>query len=97
MPTYVSLLKWTDEGARTAKETLARAERSIEAAQKLGGKVIEVYWTQGEYDLVSVAEFPDEGTAQAFVFQIAAAGTVRSETLRAFSGEDMRRIVRKFG
>lgn len=97
MPTYVSLLKWTDEGARTAKDTVTRAEQNIEAANKLGGKVIGVYWTQGEYDLVSIAEFPDEDTAQAFLLQIAAAGTVRSQTLRAFTGEDMRRIIKKLG
>ena len=97
MPTYVSLVKWTDEGARTAKQTVDRAEQNIEAANTLGGKVIGVYWTQGAYDLISIAEFPDEETAQAFLLQLAASGTVRTETLRAFSGEDMRRIIKKLG
>jgi uncharacterized protein with GYD domain len=56
-----------------------------------------VYWAQGEFDLVSVAEFPDEDTAQAFLLQIAASGTVRTQTLRAFTGEDMQRIIKKLG
>ena len=97
MPTYVTLYKWTDEGARTAKETVGRSERNTELVQQLGGKVIGVYWTQGAYDVVSIAEFPDEDTAQAFLLQLCAGSMVRTETLRAFSGDDMRRIIKKLG
>jgi uncharacterized protein with GYD domain len=97
MPTYVTLMNWTDEGAKTAKETVSRSERSIELAQKLGGKVLGVYWTQGEYDIVSIGEFPDEDTAQAFLLQLASAGTLRTQTLRAFTADDMRRILGKLG
>lgn len=97
MPTYVTLFKWTDEGVKTARETVNRADRNIEMAQKLGGKVLGVYWTQGEYDLVAISEWPDEDTAQAYALQTAALGMVRTQTLRAFTADDMRRIFSKLG
>jgi uncharacterized protein with GYD domain len=97
MPTYVTLFKWTDEGAKTAKETVNRADRGSELAQKLGGKELCVYWTQGEYDVVSITEWPDEDAAEAFLLQIASSGGVRTQTLRAFTADDMRRILGKLG
>jgi uncharacterized protein with GYD domain len=97
MPTYVSLFKWTDEGAKTAKETLNRNAQHTEMAEKLGGKALALYWTQGEYDVVAITEWPDEDTAQAFLLQLASAGTTRSQTLRAFTADDMRRILGKLG
>ncbi len=97
MPTYVTLFKWTDEGIKTAKETVNRADRNIEMAQKLGGKVLGVYWTQGKYDLVAISEWPDEDAAQAYALQTAALGMVRTQTMRAFTADDMRRIFSKLG
>lgn len=97
MPTYVTLYKWTDEGTKTVKDTVDRAERVVTAAEQMGGRVIGLYWTQGAYDLVGIGEWPDEDTAQAFALQVATLGTVRSETLRAFTKEDMRRILGKLG
>ena len=97
MPTYITLYKWTDEGAKTVKDTVDRAERATAAAEKMAGRLIGIYWTQGAYDLVGIAEWPDDDSAQAFLLQLASLGTVRSETLRAFTKEDMRRILSKLG
>ncbi|MGZ3638830.1 MAG: GYD domain-containing protein [Ktedonobacterales bacterium] len=97
MPTYVTLFKWTDEGAKIAKETVNRADRGTELAQKLGGKVLGIYWTQGEYDVVTISEWPDEDAAEAFLLQTASSGGVRTQTLRAFTADDMRRILGKLG
>ncbi len=97
MLTYVSLYKWTDAGAKTVKETVDRAEQGIAAAEQMGARLIGFYWTQGAYDLVAIAEWPDEDTAQAFALQVASLGAARSETLRAFTKEDMRRILGKLG
>ncbi|WP_238149645.1 GYD domain-containing protein [Dyella jiangningensis] len=46
----------------------------------------DIYWTLGQYDLVTVIKAPDEVSATAFGLTIASAGNTRSETLRAFSG-----------
>ena len=37
MPTYVSLINFTDQGIRTVKETVQRADRAAEAARQNGG------------------------------------------------------------
>lgn len=97
MLTYVTLFKWTAEGAKAASDTLNRGERNTELAQKLGGKILANYWTQGKYDVVVISEWPDEDAAQAFFLQMASSGMLRSQTLRAFTKEDMQRVIRKLG
>ncbi|MFI2347136.1 GYD domain-containing protein [Streptomyces sp. NPDC019443] len=95
MPTYVSLLNWTDQGVRGYKDTSQRAEAFAAAAQKLGVKVLNLYWTVGPYDMVAVVEAPDDETATAVLLQVAGLGNVRTSTLRAFGREEMDRIIAK--
>jgi uncharacterized protein with GYD domain len=95
MPTYVSLLNWTDQGIRNYKDTAKRAEAFGAAVEKLGAKLLNIYWTVGLYDLVAVVEGPDDETATAALLQIGGVGNVRTTTLRAFGREEMDRIVGK--
>lgn len=95
MPTYITLLNWTDQGIRHFDETTQRAEAFAEAAQKLGVKLLNVYWTVGPYDLVVVVEAPDDETATAALLQVGGVGNVRSTTLRAFGRDEMSRIIAK--
>ena len=53
MPTYVSLINWTDQGVRTVKQTLDRAAMTEEIGQKYGASLERVYWTVGPYDIAS--------------------------------------------
>jgi uncharacterized protein with GYD domain len=95
MPTYVALYKWTETGVRNVKETVARTRQNIAAVEKAGGRVIGVWWTQGAYDLVAVGEFPDDETASALALATGMAGNVRTETMRAYTAEEMERILQK--
>ncbi|GGW39931.1 GYD domain-containing protein [Streptomyces lucensis JCM 4490] len=95
MPTYVALLSWTDQGIRNYKDTAKRAEAFGSAVQKLGAKLLSVYWTVGPYDLVAVIEAQDEETATAALLQLGGVGNIRSTTLRAFGREEMGRIIAK--
>jgi uncharacterized protein with GYD domain len=52
-----------------------------------------MYWTQGRYDLISLVDAPSEEAMVAGLFNIAQAGNVASETLRAFTAEEMQKIV----
>ncbi len=54
-----------------------------------------LYWTQGSYDLISITEFPDDESASAFALTVGAGGAVRTESLRAYSAEEMQRILQK--
>jgi uncharacterized protein with GYD domain len=95
MVTYVGLLKWTEQGIKNLKDTVKRAEEAQRLAERLGGRVLSTYWTQGQYDVVSIVEFTDEDSANAFALAIGMSGNLRSESLRAFSADDMQRILSK--
>lgn len=94
MPTYVALIQWTDEGVRNAKETANRAQQAGQLIERLGGKMT-VYWTQGRYDIVALLEAPDDETATTAMLATSSQGNVRTETMRAFTAEEMQRILQK--
>jgi uncharacterized protein with GYD domain len=95
MATYISLINWTDKGIGQFKSTIERAEAAKQLAAKLGGSLKDIYWTVGPYDLVAISEAPDDESATAFSLVLGSLGNVRTTTMRAFSAEDMRRIVAK--
>ena len=95
MPTYITLVKWTDQGIRELKESpqrLAGAKKVIEAA---GGKWIGFYLTMGRYDMVAVSESPSDEAATTAILSIASRGSIRTETLRAFPEDQYREIIAK--
>jgi uncharacterized protein with GYD domain len=95
MPTYVTLMNWTEQGVKDANATVDRSEQARQAIEQLGGQMSAIYWTLGAYDLVAIVTFPDEETATAFLLSTAKLGNLRTQTLRAFSAEEMRRILDK--
>lgn len=97
MPTYVSLLHWTDQGIKNYKDTTSRAADFTKLVENSGGRVRELLWTVGEYDLVSVADFPDDETGTACLLQVGSLGNIRSNTMRAFSADEMTAILGKTG
>lgn len=95
MPTYVAMYRFTDEGARNIRQTVERAQQTRAENEQRGFKVHALYWTQGEYDLVAIVDAPDEQAMMAGILNINAAGNVRSQTMRAYSEEEMRQIIQK--
>ena len=97
MPTYVSLVNWTEQGVKNFRDTLRRAEDYRGLVEKSGGQVHQLLWTLGEYDVVVVADFPDDETATAVVLQTAAGGHVRTKTMKAFDADQMSAIIQRTG
>jgi uncharacterized protein with GYD domain len=95
MPTYVTLLNWTDQGIRNFKDTAKRADVFEAATQRLGARLKEIYWTVGPYDATAVVEAPDDETATAVFLQLGEVGNVRTTTLRAFDEQEMEGIIAK--
>jgi uncharacterized protein with GYD domain len=91
--TYIVLGSFTDQGIRAVKDTTKRAEALHKLAKKVGVTVKEVYWTLGQYDVVAIVEAADEASVTTFGLSAGALGNVRTQTLRAFSAEEMVRIV----
>jgi len=90
MATFIVLSSFTEQGIRNVKETVNRAE-----AFKRGATVKDMYWTLGSHDTVVVFEAPDDETAAALVMSVSSLGNVRSETLRAFSVDEMKKTLGK--
>lgn len=95
MPTYISLVKWTEQGAKNSRDTVKRAREFRSDVERRGGKLLSIYWTQGQYDLVSVVEFPDEQAGMAQLLTLGSLGNIRTETLHAFNESEMEAIIKK--
>jgi uncharacterized protein with GYD domain len=95
MATYIGLMKFTDQGIRNVKETTKRAKDFQEFAAKMNVKVREMFWTLGRYDVVVVAEAPDDETITRLTLGLGMLGNVKTETLRAFSAQEMNQIGRE--
>jgi len=95
MVTYVMLANFTDQGIRNAKDSPKRAEAFKQMAKTFGVTVKELLWTQGQYDIVTVMDAPDESSVMTLSLSLGALGNVRTESMRAFSAADMKEIVDK--
>jgi uncharacterized protein with GYD domain len=93
MPTYLSLMRWTKEGVEKIKESPARLEAGKKAVEAAGGKIVSFYMLMGEYDMAIVIEAPDDATLARISLSLAARGGVRTETLRAFTEDEYRKII----
>ena len=93
MPTYISLMIYTDQGLRDIKKSSSRLDAARKAADDLGGKLGQLYLTMGAYDLVAISEFPDDATAATFALRLGALGNVRTTTVKAFPENAYRKIL----
>jgi uncharacterized protein with GYD domain len=97
MATFIMLGSFTDQGIRSVKDTTKRAENVRAAAKRLRIMIKEIYWTMGPFDTALIAEAPDDATMTAFGLTVGAHGNVRTQTLRAFSADEMGRIIGQMG
>jgi uncharacterized protein with GYD domain len=95
MAKFVSLISWTEQGVHNYVDSTKRADAATAAFARLGGKLTDIYWTLGPYDLVAISEFPDDETATAAALQLASGGNVRTTTMRAFGRDEVTRIIAK--
>jgi uncharacterized protein with GYD domain len=93
MPTYIALLNWTQHGIQSVKESPQRLEKAKAATKAAGGEIKAFYMTMGQYDMVVVIEAPDDDTYAKTILAIASHGAVKSQTLRAFTEAEYRKIV----
>jgi uncharacterized protein with GYD domain len=97
MATYIVLASFTEQGIRTVRDTTKRADAVREAARRFGVTARDFYWTMGAHDVVVVFDAPDEASMTALSMSIAAQGNVRTQTMRAFSRDEMNAVLAKLG
>ncbi|MDN7182962.1 GYD domain-containing protein [Caballeronia sp. SEWSISQ10-4 2] len=93
MATYVVLAQFTDQGIRSIKNSPQRAGQAAEMAKGFGCEMKEIYWTLGNYDIVTIIEAPDDESLAAFGVALGSAGNVRTQTLRAFTKSEFSPII----
>ncbi len=93
MPTYISLLRYTQQGIMAIKQSPTRLDAAKEAYRRAGGELKAFYLTMGQYDAVAIAELPDDTAGAKLALALGAQGNVRSETMRAFTEQEFRRVV----
>jgi uncharacterized protein with GYD domain len=94
MATFIILLNFTDQGIRNVKESPERLNAFRAMAEEMGVSIKSVYYTVGNYDIVTVVEGPDEAVTAALL-KVGSLGSVRSQTLRGFSPDEMKQMIGK--
>lgn len=97
MTTYIMLINWTDQGVRNVRESPKRLDAARKMLEDMGGSFQSIYLTMGDYDLVGIAEMPDDAIAARFALQLGMQGNVRTRTLKAFPEAAYREIIASLG
>jgi uncharacterized protein with GYD domain len=93
MPVYVVLYKFTAEGVKGIRDSVKRAGQVRQQNAAAGFKILEVFWTQGPYDMVAIVDAPSEETMMGAMLNVVSAGNVTSTTMRAFDAMAMSKIL----
>ena len=93
MAIYVSLIRFTEQGAKNIRDTRKRAAAFRDAAKAAGVTVREVYWALGPYDGLLVLDAPDELTVTRVMVDLGTLGNVRTQTMRAFDESEIGAIL----
>jgi uncharacterized protein with GYD domain len=93
MATYISLLRYTQQGITALKQAPTRIDAARKTYKALGAELKALYLVMGRYDIVAIVEAPDDTVAAKAALALGSKGNVSSETLRAFSEDEFRKIV----
>jgi uncharacterized protein with GYD domain len=93
MATYITLVDWTGEGITNAKRSPERLQQAKEVFSRHGGEITDFFMTMGAHDIVVVSKFPDDESCARATLQVASGGSIRTETLKAFTEDEYRDII----
>lgn len=93
MPTYVTLFQWTEQGVKDVRSVPARFAAAKKLVEAKGGKMLGLYVTMGQCDVVAVTEGPNDEAASAIALSIASKGNAKTTTMRAFTESEFAGIL----
>ena len=97
MPTYITLIHYTEQGVKTFNELPRRIEKMRAAAEVVGARLVSYYLTMGQYDGVVISEAPDDETVAKIALATAGRGNLRTETFRAFTEAEATDLAKELG
>ncbi len=92
MPTYVSLIRYTQKGVESIKDGPSRLDAAKQVFRAYGAEIKAFYLTMGQYDAIVISEGPDDVTTAKVALAIGSAGNIRTESFRAFTEDEFREI-----
>ena len=95
MATYATLYRYTDQGMRAIRGAAELAEHWYREAERRGVEVLALYWLTGQYDAVTIVRAADEDQVMALLLAIGAEGSLRTETMRGYSLDELRGLLGK--
>jgi len=93
MATFITTIKFTEQGIQNIHESPKRAAAFKSAAKKMGVKVTDIYWTLGSFDGVVVFDAPDDERATAAMLNLSSQGNVQTKTARAFDASEIEKVI----
>ena len=97
MTTYVMLIDWTEQGAKSVRDSAKRLDAAKKLLKDMGGSFKDFYLTIGEHDMVAICEAPDDAVMARFALSLGMGGNVRTRTLKAFPEAAYRELVSSLG
>ncbi len=93
MPTYIQLIRYTQKGVENMRDSPNRLENAKKFWASQGGKLNQFFLTMGQYDAVVIGEAPSDEAATKIALVTGGLGFVRTETLRAYTEDEYRKII----
>ena len=93
MPHFITLIRLTQQGISKIKESPSRLDAAKKAAEHAGGKIHAHYLTMGQWDAVWITEFPTDEACAKFTLGAGSMGNITTETLKAFTEAEYRKII----
>ena len=93
MPTYMTLIRYTQQGIESIKDSPARLDTAKDLFKSLGAEIKSFFLTMGKYDVMVVSEAPDDETTTKLAMTIGSTGAIRTETFRIFTEDEYRKLI----
>jgi len=93
MATFITTIKFTQQGLQNIRKSPKRAAALKSAAKKMGVEVTNIYWTLGSFDGVLIFDAPNDETATAAMLYLSSQGNVQTTTTRAFDSTEMEKVI----
>ena len=90
MPLYVTLMKYTTEGIKGISAERGQQIRNLVASK--GGEPVVGYALMGEWDVLTVMEYPDEKSAMSALVAIGKLGIFTTQTMTAIPVEEFQNL-----
>ena len=94
MPTYISLCRWTAQGAASLKDSPSRLDAAKKAFADAGVKVVGFYMTTGTHDMVIITEAPNDDALAKAMLSTISKGSITTQTSRAFTEDEYRALIK---